>query len=260
MENCKLTVIIPNRDRMDPKNKSTQFLFKSICCQTNTNFNVTVIDGGSKNFEGLSSFLHKIKTPKIEVVQRVIEGKFHKTILNNVAIRSANTEYVMTTDADIVFMPNFFDKIIGLLSEDEFIESRTCYWNPRQIALIHEGTLDPFGRIEDVKKCQNMGRIKKRTTPGGCQCGHINIWNKIHGYDERYVGWGSEDVDLVARVAKAGYKIRWIGESREEIMLFHQSHPKIDHAEEMRDQNRNLGFFHNIKSYVANPDGWGDRK
>jgi predicted glycosyltransferase involved in capsule biosynthesis len=159
----------------------------------------------------------------------------------------------MTTDADIFFAKEFFELLINSLDPKNFIESRTMYWKNNIVSQIYNGTLDPFNNLNSCR----IGRIKKRTTPGGCQCGHISMWKKVRGYDERYLGWGSEDVDLLARISRAGYGVKWLGEDRESIMVFHQPHDKIDHEEDMRDQNINLGYYRNITTYEANPNGWG---
>lgn len=250
-----LTIIVPNRDRMSPDSKGTEFHLESIKRQTLHNFNYVLIDGGSKNFTELSEYVKSKNIPNLSIMQRVLEGKWHKTLLNNYAIRRTDTSYIMTTDADIFFAKEFVEVLSSYLNPSEFIESRTLYWKDNITSKIYRNELDPFNNLE---VCKN-GRIKKRTTPGGCQCGHRDIWEKIRGYDERYVGWGSEDVDLLRRVGMAGYKTKWLGENRETIMVFHQPHGKIDYNEDMRDQNRNLGFYNSVKTYEANANGWGDK-
>jgi len=258
MSEPKITLIIPNRDRMSSvENSLTQYQMKSLANQTCKNFKFTVIDGGSKNIDELKQYFSSLKFPNIDLLEHNLVGKFHKSLLNNIAIRKATTPYIMTSDADIFFAPKFFETLIPLLSEEKFIESRTMYWYPSMMQEMYAGRKNPF---DDIETCK-LGRIKKRTTPGGCQCAHKNLWEKVRGYDERYIGWGSEDVDLWRRMCMANNcKAIWLGESIESIMLFHQHHDKIDHAEEMKDQYKNLNYYYNIKSYDANPDGWGGMK
>lgn len=249
-----LTVIIPNRDRMCATSNGTKLFLESIRRQTAHNFKVIIIDGGSENYSEIKEYIDSFNIENISVIQRVIIGKFHKTLLNNIAIRKAETPFIMTTDADIFFAKEFFETLIDGLTPEVFVESRTMYWKNGIANSIYEGRLNPF---DDLDSCK-IGRIKKRTTPGGCQCGHVDIWNKVRGYDERYLGWGSEDVDLLDRVIKAGYRVKWLGESRDSIMVFHQPHGKIDHEEDLRDQDRNLKFYRNIRTCAANPNSWGD--
>ena len=252
MVDIPLTVIIPNRDRIDPNSKLTQFQMQSFVHQTVKDFKLIVIDGGSKNVEDLKAYFASIEFPKTTFMEHKIVGKWHKTLLNNMAIRKADTPHIMTTDADIFFAPKFFGRILPLLDPNKFIESRTMYWAGGIIKEIYDGVKNPF---KDIDACK-IGRIKKRTTPGACQCASKILWEKVRGYDERYLGWGSEDVDLWRRMCLVSKSV-WVGESMEDIMLFHQPHDKFDPVEDMKDQYRNLNFYNNIKTHEANPDGWG---
>ena len=101
-----------------------------------------------------------------------------------------------------------------------------------------------------------------RMLPGGCQLLHKDSWAKIWGFDERYYGWGSEDQDLIWRARLAKIRAYWLGENpaRSNIQLFHQAHGKIDIKKDIKDQNKNKKLLNNIKSYKANPDGWGGIK
>jgi len=87
---------------------------------------------------------------------------------------------------------------------------------------------------------------------------HISGWEKVRGFDESYVGWGSEDFDLLTRVKKANMKVRWIGESNEAIMLFHQPHER-DTKRDLEYQKKNQKLLRLIKDYKVNPNGWGEK-
>lgn len=248
-----LTIIIPNRDRMCFRSKHTDYLFQSLLKQTNNMFYVSIIDGGSKNYYELSRYIKRLNNSRFSISQTPISGKFHKTFLNNIAIKKCKTPYALTTDADILFSKDFIDLVINSLTPNSFIESRTFYLNKSATSKIHNRELNPFVNLEACK----MGRLKSRNTPGGCQCGHMNIWEKIRGYDERYIGWGSEDVDLVKRIVLAGYSIKWLGETIKSVMVFHQDHEKVSIEENLIDQSKNRVFYENATEYAANPNGWG---
>lgn len=250
MSDKTLTVVASHRDRLAPDNNSTKLWLKSIQNQTSKDFEVLIVDGGSKNYDELVGFL---KPHGIKCIQHLIGHKFQRALLNNVGVRNAKTPYIMTTDVDMCFAPKLFETIMSTLDPENWVQSRTMYWKSKIADAIYRGELDP---IKDLESCK-IGRIKKRTTAGGCQCGHISAWNKVRGFDERYVGWGSEDVDLLARVRMAKLKVRWLGESRENIMLFHQPHRKISVEEDLADQNVNKQILNSIKSYIVNPNEWG---
>lgn len=253
-----LTIIAPNKNRLDPKNPSTQFFIKSLQWQDYKKFKIVIIDGGSNNYNELKDYLGSFKEIPIKLFQYKIGEQWHKTLLNNVAIRSCETDYIATTDCDIIFDRRFVSTVIPLLKNNTMIESRTMYLKDEMVAKIYNGELDPYNNIDSCK----LGRIKKRTTPGGFQCLHKDNWNKIQGYnEEEIIGWGSEDIELIKRIELAGIKIHWLGENPlgKDIMLFHQPHPK-NVVEELKTQEKNKVVLNNVKHYIANKNGWGGIK
>lgn len=49
-------------------------------------------------------------------------------------------------------------------------------------------------------------------------------WERIGGFDERYVGYGAEDTDFGQRAARAGVPLAWVGGAT----ALHQHHPTQD--------------------------------
>jgi predicted glycosyltransferase involved in capsule biosynthesis len=253
-----LTITASNRDRLDLNKNITKFFIRSLENQTTQNFEVLIADGGSKNFEELKEYFDSRGCfPLIRIVQEPLGEKFERARLNNVGIRNATTPYIMTTDVDMFYGPKFVEQITRNLASDVFIESRTMYWKGNHTKRIYNGELDPFN---DLKSCKN-GRIKKRTTAGGSQTAHIDQWTKVRGFDEEFIGWGSEDFDLLTRMLRSGVKVKWVGESRESINLFHQHHGKPDIKGDLACQNENKKLLNRAMSgkrpYMANPNGWG---
>ena len=253
-----LTITASNRDRLNLDTNITKFFIKSLENQTVQNFEVLIVDGGSKNFEELKEYFDSRDCfPLIRIIQEPLGEKFERAKLNNVGVRNATTPYIMTTDVDMFYGPEFVTQITNHLSPDVFIESRTMYWKSNNTKRIYSGELDPFN---DLESCKN-GRIKKRTTAGGCQCTSIEQWTKVRGFDEDFVGWGSEDFDLLTRMQRSTAKIIWVGESRESINLFHQHHSKPDVKGDLACQNENKKLLDKAMSgkrpYMANPNGWG---
>lgn len=58
-------------------------------------------------------------------------------------------------------------------------------------------------------------------------------WDRLGGFDERYVGYGAEDTDLGYRAAECGIGLAWVGGAR----AFHQYHPvsrpPVEHAADL---------------------------
>ena len=89
---------------------------------------------------------------------------------------------------------------------------------------------------------------------------NIKSWNTLRGFDEAYIGWGSEDFDLLTRAKYAGLKIKWLGQSLDTIMLFHQHHARPNLQKDLEYQEENKKLLANIRSYSVNPHGWGGKK
>jgi len=251
----KLTIVASNRDRLDLGSKITRWFLKSLAWQDCKDFELVIADGGSKNYEEIRfDFEDLISTFPINrrIVQHKIGELFERAKLNNVGIRNASSQYVLCTDVDMIFGPNLVSTVLKIMDANTFLESRTMYLNSAQVDMIYSGKLDP---LNDINACR-IGRTKKRTTAGGLQCTSIENWGKLTGYNENMVGWGSEDYELLTRAGMAGLKVKWIGEAGD-VMVFHQSHPKLDIKKDLECQEKNKKYLYNVKDYKANTKGWG---
>ena len=248
-----LTIVIPNKDRMDINSNSTKWLLKSLQWQVcDKPFDILFADGGSANYEELKNFVESYngKYP-MKFVQKKIDV-WNKSLLNNFGIRSAKGEYILRTDADILFAQNFVSSVVAVLDKNAFIEARTMYWKGFMSNKIYSGELDPYANIDACK----IGRIKKRTTCGGCQCTHIDNWTKLKGYNED-VAWIYEDMEMMVRASVSGLNIKWIGENINNIMLFHQPHECYKNTtEQLAKVGSNKYLSHHPKLDV-NTNGWG---
>lgn len=251
----KLTITASNRDRFDLNTDATKWFIKSIQWQTYKDFELLIADGGSSNYNEIKEYLENFNGDiPMRIVQLPIGEAFERARLNNVGIRNALGEYVMTTDVDMVLGKDFVQTLMGVASPDSLVESRTLYWKPPFSKKIYNGELDLYN---DIDSCRG-GRIKKRTSAGGCQCMHMDGWNKVNGFDENYIGWGSEDFDLLTRAKKAKLHIKWMGEQGD-VALFHQPHAK-NIKQDLEYQAENKKLLAKISNYKVNPNGWGGKK
>jgi len=254
----KLTIAASNKDRLQIDHNVSDFFIKSLQWQTCTDFEVLIADGGSQNYNEIKDYLENFDGPvPMRIVQhRISDDHFQRALLNNVGVRNANGEYVMTTDVDMLYGKDFVKTLLEHVAEDTFIESRTMYLKSHNTRRIYEGEWDPYNDLDGIKH----DRIKKRTTAGGCQCMHRDRWSFFRGFDETFVGWGSEDMNLYNRVKMTDMKIVWLGETREELMLFHQAHPKKDPKKDLEEQSQNKKRLRRASEPTVNPDGWGGIK
>ena len=258
--NKTLTITASNRNRWQPGTDISDWFEKSIEAQTNKDFEVLIADGGSDNYEDLVRYCQeRTGSIKFRIVQCKIGKPFERAKLNNVGIRNSRTPYILCSDVDMFFASNFVQTILDNVEPNVFLEARTMYWKPQLTSMIYDGTIDPINDLDSARR----GRIKKRTSAGGCECTHIDSWSKVRAFDERYIGWGSEDQDLLIRVERAGIRVKWLCESREEIMIFHQHHAKDDVEYDLECQERNKKILEKLKRstyFRVNPNGWGGKE
>jgi len=252
-----LTIVASNRNRLMPHEQASQWFVKSLQWQDyEEDFELLIADGGSDNYNEIEKWFKDYggKFP-MRIVQHKIGEPFERALLNNVGVRNAKAEYVMTTDVDMMFGKSFVKTLMGNAGRDVMVESRTMYWKQPMVNCITKKEKDLYNNIDECK----IGRIKKRSSAGGCQCLHKDGWTKLRGFNEAYVGWGSEDSDLLQRAQMAGFKIVWLGESMESIMLFHQYHAKSNEQvkTDLEHQENNKKLLNDIRGYKVNPKGWG---
>lgn len=251
----KITLVVSNRDRFDLSTNPSKFFIKSLENQSFKDFSVLLVDGGSNNYEQIKEQIKDISF--MQSMQYRIGEEFERAKLNNVGILNSDSKYILTTDVDMFFGQDFIQNVIDELDkEDCFVESRTLYWKKCTSKPLYNGKID----ILDLEKLRSHGRIKKRTSAGGCQCTSIDNWKKVRGFDEKFIGWGSEDYDLLRRIHKLNIPVKWIGENRDSIQLFHQPHLKENIENDLKCQNENKKILNSERNiYDINPLGWGGK-
>lgn len=161
----------------------------------------------------------------------------------NIGIKLANTDYVMMTDIDWLFSPNFFKLLRERMS-------------PERIVLATAGYLPQGYSCNDlwewvVAECEK-GEISRRLSPGCCQCVERDWAIKVHGYDERFPAQDGLDDDFRCRAQNDGLEQHWI--EWHEAQAIHQWHE--------RSPLKGIGseLFSGDAPVVANLKGWGEWK
>ena len=252
----KLSIATSNKNRLKVHSPSARAFFKSLEQQTCKDFEVVIADGGSINLAELKKWIETLNKGHISVriVRHDIGDVFLRSLLNNVAVRRSEGEYILATDVDMIFRDDFVKTILKKANKEILLESKTFHLRDGMTKLIHNEKVDPKTQFEYIKSKRGYGRAT--SSPGGCQCMHRDNWNAIRGYDETFYGWGSEDRDLVKRIKMYGLKEIWTGQDLQSVMILHQNHPQ--------NKKRDLEFQHHNKKRLAlankavvNLEGWG---
>jgi hypothetical protein len=119
----------------------------------------------------------------------------------NHGVRLARTEYISTSDVDMLY------------STDPFA---FCLEQNNKRSMFHIDTywLAADGGIETARPAGHGN-------PGGFQFIAREAFIETGGYDERMVYWGLEDLDWPARLEKLGYRQVWLPEPHR---IYHQWH------------------------------------
>lgn len=155
----------------------------------------------------------------------------------NIGIRHAMTEYVMTTNADLIYDPGFVAAVVERLRK-----------NDRSVVLADRYDLDQQGNV--TGKAPNCHK-------GTCIATRRDWFEKVRGFDERYHGWGFCDIDIVERAATDGLEILTLGD---EVKVYHQWHPHFTQTEPWAAEALavNTRIHAECGPVVRNPDGWGE--
>lgn len=167
----------------------------------------------------------------------------------NIGIRNARAKYVMTTDVDCIFAPNFIEIILKYVAENRIIHCRIS-----DLPQDYDDNLDNFPWMNKISA------LRSQYGYGGCQV-FPKLWAfKVHGFDEEYKGWGADDTDFYHRAIQDGLENIWL---EKETSFFHQWHPIDNRMEDRNQVNENRLRLKLTEigraSIIRNPSGWGGK-
>ena len=167
----------------------------------------------------------------------------------NVGIRAAQGKRVMCTDADMIFSPDFLRAVLAAFQAQP---------NPLVLCRCHdlpETVPERAYELDDFAWLRQQAELRDTVGTGACQVADRSFFEKVRGYDEKYVFWGNEDKDMVVRAEVFGLEPHWLGEP---TCMLHQWHPtmKLD-KKWLRFKNRMRYRFTKTK-LVKNKKRWGE--
>ncbi|MCQ8279591.1 galactosyltransferase-related protein [Acetobacteraceae bacterium KSS8] len=85
--------------------------------------------------------------------------------------------------------------------------------------------LDRLGERHPARPVLASGEIRPEPDHGAlwglCFALPASLWHRAGGMDERYAGYGAEETDFAARLARLGTDVHWVADAR----AWHQYHP-----------------------------------
>jgi len=224
MKDITAVLTIRNRPEKLARNCINSLLAQTCPCE------IILVDFGSseENLKWERSLTNEVVT--LIGVKKDTEI-FNKSRALNIGFKAANTDYVLSTDIDCVFAPNFIEEVMRALEI------------PKTVALCQKIDLDKEG---------NERALHEPSASGSCIAIDRNWINKVHGYDEFYTLWGREDNDLVDRAVQDGYIVRWV---TDKTKMYHQWHPPAI----SNTLKKNVWYYEiTNKPLVRNGERWGE--
>jgi glycosyltransferase involved in cell wall biosynthesis len=241
-----ISIIVSYRDR--DISLAMRF-FKSLQNQTYKNFKVYLIDYGS-TIENSSIIKNLVaKYPFSNYIYSDTLGHFwNKSKALNIGIKRCLTQFILTTDIDIIFPENFLEIILDHIRPDRILY---CY-------PIH--LEKNFSNWNELHR-RNENKYGNKRMLGSCMCVATEIAKSVQGYDEHYYFWGKEDLDFYYRIISLGLEEIWLNPTTK---IFHQWHPRLTAY-----SNENyipLGLWGKYEFYIQNKkkivkrndDFWGE--
>lgn len=135
----------------------------------------------------------------------------------NVGLSLANSQYLLTTDADIIFAPRTLEAAVDFLKlNSNSIVLAQCSNLSEHFSLDRKAPLPWPDIYADAT-------LRPRWGMGGLCAFSQNTLTTVRGFEERMVVWGSEDNDFVKRCRQAGRFMHWL--RGPEVGIFHVWHP-----------------------------------
>jgi glycosyltransferase involved in cell wall biosynthesis len=209
-----ISIIYANRNRDLNRIKVTLDTLKS---QSFKNFEVLFVDYGSDPnlVEQLSSLLNKYEFVRFFPL-KVSQLLWNKSKALNYGLLKATGTYIFIADIDHVFHPDALLKMTEYSSPDSFTLFKMGYLDKDESKLLNKSF-----KFTDLK-------VARSGDVNGMILAPTEAFEKINGFDEFFHFYGSEDIDLFARLKHAGYKENYVKEK----LIYHNWHSSFANAED----------------------------
>lgn len=223
-------ILIPEKNKMEIsiiygfRNRELERVQRSLNSlrdQSDQQFKVIFVDYGSD--EKLSAALRTLleQYPFCSYIYNETRGMpWNRAHALNTGIKLAETEYVFTSDVDVIFAPEFVHVAKELASQGKTVYFSIVYLTP---GISYPAAINNMKLRVSDQHAQGLALVNRQQL------------EKIRGLDEFYLFWGHEDNDLDLRLKAAGSQSIFFSDER---LLFHQWHATA------RESNKEI------------PEGW----
>jgi len=171
---------------------------------------------------------------------------FQKTTILNKAVAGTNCDYIVQMDGDIIAHPSFVQDHANIAETGYYVRgSRTLLGDPvtqgmlakrklRKILPFSAGIKNRINAIHHPKLSDWLTQYRNASgNVHGCNLAYWrNDFIAINGYDNRFKGWGHEDIELAARFVNIGVLQKKV---KMKAVCYHLDHPLVKRSEAERN-------------------------
>lgn len=183
------------------------------------------------------------------VLHTVTSETWNKSRALNIGIRAARGRYILCTDCDMVFAPNFLSTLLDTQRAEDDRAFVLC-----QSRDLPASWAERRWSLSDLETLIEGSSYRARPGTGACQMATRAFFEELRGYDEGYRGWGQEDSDMTYRAGRAGRVLRWV---EDQTAMMHQWHPSNRRRWPIQKTLNDLRFHLTKRQVRKNPGGWG---
>jgi glycosyltransferase involved in cell wall biosynthesis len=231
-------------------------VLQALAVQTDLNFEVLVADDGSgaETLAVIETFSLHMPVPLKHVWQ--VDAGFRAAAIRNQALQQASGQYIVFLDGDCIPRSDFVEKhaklaeaghfVVGnrVLLSKHFTEDAISRKLPlQQWSFLQWGLARLLGNCNrflsflslPIQAKWRKRWLKKWQGAKGCNLGIFKTdLVAVNGWEERFMGWGYEDSDLVIRLLNAGLARK---EGRFALTVIHLWHKENDRGREQENWN-----------------------
>ena len=218
VEDPAYSIVIPIRNRCG---HAVRNCLKSVELQTLQPLDLIVVDYGStrENHEKLMRLL-----PDCTVYRCETDAPWSLAVARNIGLRRAMTRYSCSLDADLIMEQRVLE------AAHRIHNTHPRVYMSNQVVLLAPAAISPASITlpQGYKQLADARWTYQSEGWGGFVSAHTGWWHECRGFDERMTIWGSEDVDMWKRAARAGMDRRRLNSAGEEATaIYHLHHPSI---------------------------------
>ena len=164
---------------------------------------------------------------------------FRAAAIRNRALAAAGGEYILLIDGDCVLHENFVRSHVDFARPGQFVQGTRVLLGQartRQALAKQEIRFGAFGpgvgnRLNALSMPWLSPLVPTSSDPlKGVRSCNMGFWladaRRVNGFDERFVGWGREDSEFVARLVNAGVRRRKLKFGGIMYHLWHPERPR----------------------------------